>query len=81
MTTLCKYEVVGLWVWGRKISWGEGTFCINHSLPHSHPPAAGIFQSTKDDTVWYILISFLPHGTVVETLLKKKVDAQQLEAV
>lgn len=72
MTKLYKYEVAGLWVWGRKISWGEGTFCINHSLPLSHPPAAGIFQSTKDDTVWYILISFLPHAIMVETLLKKK---------
>lgn len=71
MTMLYKYEVVGLWVWGRKISWGEGTFCINHSLPHSHPLTAGIFQSTKYYIVWYILISFLPHRIMVETLLKK----------
>lgn len=72
MTTLYKYEVVGLWVWGRKISWGEGTFCINHSLPHSHPPTARIFQSTKDDTVQYTLIHFLPHRIMVETSLRKK---------
>lgn len=72
MTILYKYKVVGLWAWGRKISWGEGTFCINHSLPHSHPPTAGIFLSTQDDTVWYISISFLSHQSMVETVLKEK---------
>lgn len=72
MTILYKYKAVGLWAWGRKISWGEGTFCINHSLPQSHPPTAGIFLSTQDDTVWYISISFLPHRIMVEAVLKEK---------